>query len=345
MSQLNILYDKGRVTMKKTISMILAALMIISAFAFVGCDKEEQEAALKFGMGVYAYYEEATSAEGENDGSAAVCVTVAAVLVDDAGKIVKVDFDTAENTVAYTSEGKAVANGEFLTKKEKGDSYGMVAWGGATLEWYAQVDALETVLAGKTLEEAKASIVNGYKGTEEVLNAGCTIGISDFILALEKAMTNAADSKATASATLNTGIVTTADEAVDASADTEGKHVLAIDVAAAAVDKDGKVVAMANDAFEAEFTFGVAGEAVQAATAITTKLEKGDSYGMVAWGGAAKEWYQQVEVFNTACEGLTATEISALVVNGYGVDSLKTAGCTIAISGMAQAAVKAATIG
>ncbi len=337
--------------MKKTISIILAALMMLSAFAFVGCDKEEQEAALKFGMGVYAYYEEASSAEGENNGSAAVCVTVAAVLVDEAGKIVKVDFDTAENSVAYTSEGKAVATGEFLTKKEKGDNYGMVAWGGATLEWDAQVDALETVLAGKTLEEAKASIVNGYKGTDEVLNAGCTIAISDFILALEKAMANLTESAATASATLNTGIVTVSDEAVDATEDAEGKHVLATAVAAAAIDKDGKVIVLANDAFDAEFKFGTAGEALEGSTAIVTKLEKGTNYNMAAYGadlngdGIVKEWFEQAEVFNAACEGLTATEIAALVVNGYGVESVQSAGCTIAISDMANAAVKAATIG
>ncbi len=337
--------------MKKTISIILAALMILSAFAFVGCDKTEEEANLKFGMGVYAYYEEPTSAEGETNGSAAVCVTVAAVLVDEAGKIVKVDFDTAENSVAYTSEGKAVATGEFLTKKEQGDSYGMVAWGGATLEWYAQVDALETALAGKTLEEAKASIVNGYKGTEEVINAGCTIGISDFIFALEKAMANVSESAATASATLNTGIVTVSDDAVDADAEVEGKHVLAISVAAAAVDKDGKVIVLANDAFDAEFGFGTAGEAIQMATEVTTKFEKGTNYNMAAYGtdlngdGVVKEWFEQAEVFNAACEGLTATEIAALVVNGYGVESVQSAGCTIAISGMANAAVKAATIG
>ena len=60
---------------------------------------------------------------------------------------------TASNTVKFTADGKAVASAEFKTKYELGKDYNMVAYGGATKEWFEQADAFETVVAGKTLTE------------------------------------------------------------------------------------------------------------------------------------------------------------------------------------------------
>ena len=84
--------------------------------------------------------------------------------------------------------------------------------------------------------------------------------------------------------------------------------------------------------------------------ALQTKIEKGTNYGMAAYGqdlngdGVVKEWNEQGAAFDAALAGKTATEIAALEVKGYGVESVQTAGCTIAISDMVKAAVKAATV-
>ena len=333
--------------MKKLLSIALVALMLLATLAGCGAKAEE----LKFGMGISASYGESTSADGATDGKGEVVATVAAVLVDANGKIVKCEIDCTDNTVAYTSAGVAVA-GEFMTKYELGDNYYMAAYGadlngdGKVLEWYAQADAFESVCAGKTLDEVKALLVNGY-GTEEVATAGCTIAIADFVYAVEKAVANATDSAATADATLSIGVVT-AQDVVDATADAAGKSELEINFVAAAM-QDGKVVVMDTDVLAATFTFDANGVATtDTSAALQTKQELGDNYYMAAYGtdlngdGKVLEWYAQADAFNAACVGLTADEIAALVVNGYGVESVQTAGCTIAISDMAAAAVKAA---
>ena len=339
--------------MKKIFSIVLAALMLLSIASFVGCGKTETAETLKFGMGVYASYGEATSADGENNGAGEVVATVAAVLVDANGKIVKAQLDTADNTVEYTSNGVAVA-GEFMTKNELGDNYNMAAYGadlngdGKVLEWYAQADAFEAACAGKTIDEVKALVGDdGYHAGAELATAGCTIGVTDFIRAVEKAVNAAKDSAATADDTLSVAVVTV-QSTEDATADANGHSELEINFAAVA-KKDGKVTAMATDVLAVEFTFDATGASTtDTAAALLTKLEKGDNYNMAAYGsdlngdGKVLEWYAQADAFNTACVGLDANGIAALVVNGYGVESVQTAGCTIAISDMVAVAVKAA---
>ena len=167
--------------MKKIFAFVLAAAMVLS---MVGCGEEEKEA-LKMGMGVHANIT-GSDADADTDGNAEVVATVAAVLVDKDGKIVKCEIDTLDATVAFTSEGKAVAADGFKTKAELGSDYGMVAYGGATKEWYEQADAFEAACAGKTVAEITALEADGY-GVEDVQKAGCTIGISDLVAAATKA--------------------------------------------------------------------------------------------------------------------------------------------------------------
>jgi len=336
--------------MKKILSVVLVVLMLVSVMAFVGCEGEKAET-LKFGMGVYSYYGDVTDADADTNGSGEVVVTVAAVLLDGEGRIVKADFDTADNTVKYTSDGKAVAAGEFKTKKELGSSYGMVAYGGAVKEWFEQVDALESVIAGKTLDEVKAMVVNGYKGNDDIINAGCTIGISDFVYALEKAVANAKDSAATAEETLNIGIVTVQKNS-DATEEKNGAAELVVTAVAAAVGKDGKVAVACSETLAVNFSFDMAGAStLDTSAALKTKDELGTAYNMSAYGsdlngdGIVKEWNEQADIFDAACAGLDAAGIAALAVNGYGVESLQTAGCTVGITDLVKAAVKAATIG
>ena len=64
---------------------------------------------------------------------------------------------------------------------------------------------------------------------------------------------------------------------------------------------------------------------------------------MKAYAGSAKEWYEQADAFCAACVGKTSAEIAALAVgDGYGVESLQTAGCTIGVTDLVETAVKAA---
>lgn len=333
--------------MKKLLGVILSVVMLISVVSLAGCGKAET---LKFGLGVTSYIENVKNADGDTNGAAEATSTFAAVLLDGEGKIVKCAIDTAAHTLSFTSKGEYVEASEFKTKYEAGKNYGMVAYGGAKKEWFEQVDAFTALVAGKTLQDVKALVSTNGKGNDEVVTAGCTIIITDFITALEKAVNNAADSSATADSTLKIGVISTQTGSKNATAEADGVNEVDVTVTAAALDKDGKIAAAKTDAIQAIANFNNKGVASTTAnTAFTTKVDAGDNYGMKAYGqdlngdGAVKEWYEQAAAFDNACIGKTANDISALATDkGYGVDTLQSAGCTINISDMVKAAVKAA---
>ncbi len=328
--------------MKKFISLSLVLLMMFSVLSLAGCGKAEP---LKMGIGITAEISEIKNADGETNGSADSVATFAAVLLDKDGKIVKCAIDTANNALAFTSEGKAVAAGELLTKGEKGDNYGMKAYGGAKKEWYEQKDAFISVVIGKTIDEVKALEKDG-KGTEEVVNAGCTIKVSEFIPALEEAVKNAAESEATADDTLQVGIVTSQSDKKDATEEAKGLNEFSLTFVATATDADKKIVASKTDALSFAVEFDTKGVSeTEFGKDVATKRDAGDNYGMVAYGGAKKEWYAQADAFDAQILGKTADGITALADNtGKAGDDLVTAGCTINVADMIKAAVKAATV-
>ncbi|MBO5758030.1 MAG: hypothetical protein J6S28_10040 [Clostridia bacterium] len=324
--------------MKKFICVLLCVLMCAATLTLVACDKKEET--LKFGMGVLISAS-ATDATADKDGEGKATINVAVITVDAQGKVVACQIDTADNTVKYTAEGKAVANDGFKTKYELGKDYNMVTYGNAAKEWFEQADAFESVVVGKTLDEIKALVAEGGKGTDAVISAGCTITVTEFVGAIEKAFANLADSNATASSTLKLGM-NTAQSTKDATADAAGQNQVETTIVAAAIDAEGKVLVAASDCVQVKFTFDAAGVSTYDATkAAQSKRELGANYGMVAYGNAAKEWFEQADAFNALCVGKTVAEIVALCgADNYGTDEVKTAGCTILVDGFTKAADK-----
>lgn len=328
--------------MKKLLSVILSVLMIFSIITLAGCGEKET---LKLGFGAYSALSEVKNAEGENDGVANAVTTVAAVLLDKDGKIVKAAIDTADNEIKFNAKGEAVAPTEMLTKGEKGDNYGMKAYAKAPKEWYEQKDAFISVIIGKTIDEVKA-LQNGDKGNDEVTNAGCTIKITEFIPALEKAVKNAKDSAATADDTLKVGIVSTQNDSKNATEDANGVNDIMTTAVVVALNAKNEITVAKTDAVNTIVEFDTKGvSATEFGKEIATKRDAGDNYGMVAYGGAKKEWYAQADAFDGSLLGKTADKISALADNtGKAGDELVTAGCTINVNDMVKAAVKAATV-
>ncbi len=327
--------------MKKIICLALAIVMIAGAFVLVACDANNEKETLKFGLGIYTNVKSATDATEDKNGEGSVEITAVAVTLDKDGKIVSCVIDTAANSVKYTSEGKAVANTSFATKYEQGKDYGMIAWGGAAKEWFEQVDAFTTLIKGKTLSEVKALVVNGDKGNDDVIAAGCTITVNDFVLALEKACNSAADSNVTAADTVKLGVYTEQTTS-DAADEKNGKNQTETTFFAAAVDAEGKIVAAHTDCVQMAFAFDAAGVAKTDVTkAVASKRESGDSYGMTTYGGAAKEWYAQADAFVAQCVGKKAADVAALMgSDNYGTADVKGAGCTILVNGFVKAASK-----
>ncbi len=339
--------------MKRLISIILATLVVLSCLALVSCDKKENptgdntpDATLSLGLGIASAYGKATNADGETNGSASVSTTAAAVLLDAENKIVKCVIDTVEGKIEYSEKGELVAVAEYKTKGELGKDYGMSAIG--KTEWNEQVAALCKLAEGKTIDQVKAWLVEGGKGNDEVISAGCTITISDFVTAIEKAVKNAVASNATANDTLSLSFVTKQEKVANATADKSGSCEVVANISAAVVGTDGKTVAIKSDCAATKFAFSAAGVAETDITAaIATKRELGKDYNMAAYGtdlnedGVVKEWFEQADIFDAACIGKNADEIAALAVDGYGVESVQTAGCTIAISDLVATAIKA----
>lgn len=331
--------------MKKFFALMLAIALLATMTACGGNNADNGDNAapetVKFGSAYVISSLAATDATEDKNGQGSVDLTAAVITLDKDGKIVACDLDTLQIKAAYTTAGKAVANAEFKTKREQGDAYNMVAYGQAKQEWYKQADAFEALIVGKTVADVRGLVVNETnKGTDEVINAGCTIMINEFVSAIEKAAQNAKDSDLTKDATLK---VTMAAEqtCTDATEDKAGSNKVATTIFAAAL-KDGKVALASSDCVEIDFTFDVTGKSTfDASKEVKSKREQGDSYGMVAYAGSAKEWYAQADAFDAACVGKTGAEIAGLKADdGKGVDSLKSAGCTIYVTGFVAAASK-----
>ena len=336
--------------MKKIISLLLVVLMAVTVFSFAACDNkatteepstEESSSAastsdLKFGLGVVSTYGEAADAEDENNGSLKVSTTAVAVLLDAEGKIADIALDVLDAKAEWTSAGVAAAATEMKTKYELGTDYGMSAYGAK--EWDVQADAFVATAKGKTVAEVKALMGADTKGTGELATAGCTISVSDFISALDKAVANAVASKATSADKLSIAFATTVKN-TDAAEEADGKVDVTATIVAAVTDAEGKVVVAKTDAAQSKVTFDAAGASTTDTTAeLKTKAELGTDYGMSAYG--AKEWDVQAAAFDSSLVGKTAADFAALADS----TDLATAGCTIDVADMIKAATAAATV-
>ena len=134
---------------------------------------------------------------------------------------------------------------------------------------------------------------------------------------------------------------------VDLSTDSSKENNAQVDATVAAVvtDKDGKIVACRLDV--AQSKMDVTGGAVDAAKTFQTKMELGDDYGMIAYGNAIAEWYDQAKAFESYVVGKTAAEVEGIetVLNETGhnvaTDEALLAGCTMDITAFKAAVVKA----
>ncbi len=342
--------------MKKILCFILA--LVTLSFCFASCmrkndsnkdnnDSPEGTDSLKLGLGVYSEFGKAVDADGENVGSVVINTTAAALLIDDNGKIVNCVLDSAESEMRFDSMGKTVTVGEYKTKGELKNDYGMVEYGNAKAEWYKQAEAFAKLTEGKKLDELKALIIENGKGNDAVTSAGCTVKISEFIYAIEKAYGTATECDVSKDNRLSLSFVTVADKLKNAEDTVNGNAELISNICAVCVSGK-KVTAMKSDEVSAQISFTDKGAVMtDTKAAITSKRELGKNYGMSSHGedlngdGTIKEWFEQADAFDKICIGKTADEIYTLDVNGYGNKEVQNAGCTIKISHILAAAIKA----
>ena len=163
--------------MKKLLSVVLAAMMILSltsAFAATGVGS--------------ATSVKVTAATAEAAGSVAVDTYMCAVTLDENGVITAVQFDCVQSKGSFDAAGAVVGEAAIQpqTKNELGEAYGMKAYSPIGKEFSEQMDALAAWCVGKTLDQVLAVYAE-----DADLKAGCTVYIGTEMAALQKAVANA----------------------------------------------------------------------------------------------------------------------------------------------------------
>lgn len=338
--------------MKKRIALLLATVLAVGSLATAcGGNGGNADAKVNVGLGLntdMAHSSKDASAEG--NGNAQADLTVAAVSVDADGKIVAVDFECIQVKTFFDTTGTLTADTptEFTTKTELGDKYNMKSTsasigkieGGA--EWFEQAAHLEKVCAGKTLEEVKALVAEDGKSSSDEVLAGCTMTISGFVVALEKAYNEAKTGTYTANASdkLSVGIVAEVSSPASATAEAAGAATAYANFVAVTTTAEGKITTCILDSVQAKFAWDTTGKLTSDLTAdTTTKYDLKEGYGMkdasagkgVIEGGA--EWYEQADHFMNLAKDKTLADINAIAIDdgGYPTADEMKAGCTMKV--------------
>ena len=305
--------------MKKVLAIALALAMVVCLVACGGGKKEPDT--FQFGLGV-ANSVSASSATAEKDGQAQVNPTYAIILVDKDGKIVKCEFDVAQETAKINAAG-VISFDEIPTKRERGYDYGMAKASPIGKDWFEQADHLAAQLIGLTQEEAmnKLAFDDAQHATDADVLAGCTIHINDFAAALANAFEHLEDAGTAQDIQLGVVVSTTPKDAES--------FQFNVYVGASAKDADGKLTAVQIDCSQLTFTLDAAGT-VTAPEDLRSKYNKAYDYGMTKASGIGKDWFEQSDHLGECMEGKTVDEIKAIeLVDGKATDADILSGCTI----------------
>lgn len=278
------------------------------------------EGAVKTGLAVSTNIADSTSATADAEGVAKYDITLAAVTVDDNGVIQSCAIDSVPAEVKFDNKGVITTDLATVidTKNEKGENYGMVAYGGAVAEWDAQVKAVADYAVGKTVEELKNGDIDMTTGKAKDgsdLSSSATIYLAGYVYAIEAAVNNAQHLGANAGDEL---VLTTLNEVKSStSADAENAGNAQLDATVAVVTRNNGVITSCYiDSVQAKVAFDATGTITTDLTApVQTKNELGEAYGMVAWGGAIAEWNEQAASFAAYITGMTADEVAGIAVS------------------------------
>ncbi len=135
-------------------------------------------------------------ATADADGLNQVDTTIVAAVTDADGKVVVAKTDCTQGKITFNAKGEATYDATVAVKSklELGDDYKMAAFGkkhdgseGKPLEWYAQADAFDKALVGKTAADFAAFAGADSYATGDLATAGCTMSVGDMVKAAEAA--------------------------------------------------------------------------------------------------------------------------------------------------------------
>ena len=312
----------------------------------------------KLGMGIVVNL-------GQTSNSIQVTSTVAAVVTDESGKILTCRLDRLIYRAQISGEGILTMPEQVLSNVELKEKYGLGSspyaydnnGDGKVLEWYEQAQVFEEYVVGKTADEVATldlyTLENGYQISkdEDLLSAGCTIQVVEFIEAIVKACKddqavvfelNKEYTLGLAILAENDGSSKSADEYSNGVANLYSSY-------ACTVVSGEKIVAAINDKIQPKANFNNYGN-IMSTTYKNTARELKEDYAMVKYGsnidnnqdGIVKEWYQQSAIFSNYIVGMTGEDVLNMeirLINGYKIsddEELLNAGCTIQITSFQQ---------
>ncbi len=311
-----------------------------------GDEEVETPTSKKAGLGIITSIAKSKDM-GDEGPVAQVDTTMAAVLVDGEGKIASISLDVAQNKVVYDKGLELVTDKIEMgkTKKELGAEYGMVAASKIGKEWFEQIEALETWMVGKTVEEIKGMKMVENVSNEEDLKTSVTIKVNEYIAAIEKAVENAVEI-GLESETL--GLGHSISLAKSKSAITGENPVAQVDntIALTVLDKDGKITKTIIDTAQTKVEFDLEGIMLNSKEdKIKTKKELGKAYGMSPASAIGKEWFEQIEALEDWMVGKLPAEVLIMeIVESVPAEQDLKSSVTIKVDGYIDAFMQASEL-
>ncbi len=331
--------------MKRAVSLLV--VLIMSLVTLAGCSSPgkpanqqpaeqppanqqplDGEGIVKMGIGHITSIAKSKDFDAANNvmptGQVDTVITVVGFDKDD--RVVSITIDTAQTSVAFDEKLQLATDpkGEFKTKVELGDEYGMIKALSIKKNWYEQMAELEKWMVGKTVDEIKAMKVKqkdeSHPAVPDVpeLTSLVTVTVQDYLEAVEEAHKNARNLSAEA-VKVGLGHEISIGKSVGYSA-ADGKETLPaaqVDtvIAAAAFDEEGKVVGVIIDTAQTKVEFSKEGKVTTDKNGeFKTKVELGDEYGMIKASSIKKNWYEQMAELEKWMVGKTVDEIKAMKV-------------------------------
>ncbi len=263
--------------------------------------------------------------------------TVAAVIVDTDGRIVKAKVDVMEINADLENNGGVVENPK--TRMEQGAEYNYLGETALQSPWCDQLAAVEEFAQGKTAKEFSDSFdyFSGITYDEELLTK-CDIDVGCEVKAIAQAANDARALGADDKNELKLAIT-----AKNFEPEEEGDFLAyRMEYATVTMDKDGVITSCIVDESEAKCGI-IDGEYAEFPGIYDTKRQMGTQYGMKDVSPIGAEWDEQAKALEYFAAGKTPDELLASV----GSDNVTTDAdlittCTIEINEMVDNIIKAA---
>ena len=314
--------------MKKIKWMLM--VLTVAFFMIAGCDEApveevpDEEAPdegeiSSLGLGVVTTIGRSNDYDEENEimPMGQVDSVIATATFDREGRVVDVMIDTAQVRVEFDEDLQLATDpaGDFRSKKELGDDYGMVVASPIEREWDEQIADLEAWMAGKTVDEIKAlDLQEDGSPDDPDLVTSVTITVTSYFAALEKAYQNAVDVQHGAEMPgLGHNISINRSVGYDPENDIMTMAQVDVVIAAAVFNAEGQVGAVLIDTAQTRVQFDEDGQVTSdRAAEYPTKKDLGDDYGMRVASPIEREWDEQIADLEAWMVGKTVDQIKAL---------------------------------